>query len=144
MDIFENVEREIGPYTIWLSYILKYLLCEQLNNTNRMVLCAFFYGNGLSSHRTSEWISSCIPHFNNSSDTPAIQNWFKLWNKSKAARSKRTYYNLMLNEVRDLNGRKTKVLLKTKVPLILQTGFDGLNEECIHSITNVFHCWLDP
>jgi len=49
----------------------------------------------------------------------------------------------MLNEVRDLNGRK-KVLLKTKVPLILQTGFDGQNEECIHTITNVFHCWLNP
>ena len=45
----------------------------------------------------------------------------------------------MLNEVRDLNGRKTKVLSVTKVPLILQTCFDGLNEECIHTITNVFH-----
>jgi len=80
-----------------------------------MVLCAFFYGNGLSPHRTTELISSCTPRFNNSSDKPAIQNWFKLWNKSKAARSKHTYYNLMLNEVRDLNGRKTKVILKTKV-----------------------------
>jgi len=140
MDIFENVEREIGPYPIWPSYILRYLFCEVLNNTNGMVLSAFFYGNGVSLHRTVEL--SCAPYFSDFSDGLSIQNWFKVWNKSYAARSKKRY-NLMLNEVWDLNGCKTKVLLQKRVPVILHKGFDGLNEECIETIKTVFRRWLN-
>jgi hypothetical protein len=91
MDIFENVERETGPYTTWPSYILKYLYCEHLNITNRMILCAFFYGNRLSPHWTVDLIRSCERSFDDSSDARSIQNWFQLWNKSKAARAKKKF-----------------------------------------------------
>jgi len=114
MDIFKNVEREIGPYTTWPSYILKYLFCEHLNITSRIILCAFFYGNGLSPHRTVDLIRSCARSFDDSSDARSIQNWFKLWNKSKAARAKKRFYSLMLKKVTDLNGCKMKLLLETK------------------------------
>ena len=133
MDIFETVEREIGPYPTWPSYILKYLFCEILNNTNRVVLSAFFYGNGVSLHRTIELIKSCAPTFSDVSDGFSIQNWFKVWNKSSTARSKKRYYNLMLNDVRDLNGCKSYVHLERRVPLVLKKGFDGLNEERIET-----------
>ena len=97
MDIFESVEGEIGPYPTWPSCILKYLFCEVLNNTNRMALSAFFYGNGLSLCRNIELIRSCVPYFNDFSDKCSIQKRFKVWNKSYTARSKKRYYNLMLN-----------------------------------------------
>ena len=131
MDIFKNVEREIGPYTTWPSYILKYLFCEHLNITNRIILCAFFYGNGLSPHRTVDLIRSCARSFDDSSDARSIQNWFKLWNKSKAARAKKIFYNLMLNKVTDLNGCKIKLLLETKKR---EKGFEGVNEGCISQL----------
>jgi len=143
MDIFESVEREIGPYSTWPSYILKYLFCEVLNNTNRMVLSAFFYGNGVSLFRTIELIRYCVPYFGDFSDGFSIENRFKVWAKYYTARSKKRYYNLLLDEVRDLNGSKRKVHLERRVPVVLQKDFDGLNEECIETIRAVFRRWLN-
>jgi hypothetical protein len=87
-----------------------------------------------------------VPYFGDFSDVFSIQNWFKVWDKSYTARSKKRYYNLLLEEVRDLNGCKREVHLERRVPVVLQKGFDGLNEECIETIKTVFRRWmnLDP
>jgi len=142
MDIFVTIEREIGPFNIWPSYILKYLFCKPLNDYRSMVLSAFFYGNGVSEYRTIELINACASDFS-VTDGSAIQNWFTKWNKSRKARSNKRYYNVIQNEVRDLNGGKAKAFLQTGVPISLhwQKGFEGLNEEHIQTITSVFRRW---
>jgi len=140
MDIFVTIEMEIGPFNTWPSYILKYLFCKPLNGYRSMVLSAFFYGNVVSEYRTIELIKACAPDFS-VTDGSAIQNWFAKRNKSRKARSNKKYYNLIQNEVRDLNGGK--VFLQTGVPISLQwqKGFEGLNEEHIDTITSVFRRW---
>jgi len=138
-DIFVTIEREIGPFNTWPSYTLKYLFCKPLNDYRSMVLSAFFYGNGVSEYRTIELIKACAPDFS-VTDGFAIQNWFAKWNKSRKARSNKKY-NLIQNEVRDLNGGNA--FLQTGVPNSLQwqKGFEGLNEEHIETITSVFRRW---
>jgi len=72
------------------------MFCNPLNDYRRMVLSAFFYGNGVSEYRTTELIKACAPYFS-VTDGSAIQNWFTKWNKSHKARSSKRY-NLILNE----------------------------------------------
>jgi len=86
-----------------------------------------------------------VPDFGDFSDGFSIQNWFKVWDMCYTARFKKRY-NLLLNEVRDLNGCKRKVHLERRVPGLLQKSFDGLNEKCIETIKSVFRRWpnLNP
>ena len=92
-------------------------------------MCIFLWKD--SPHRTVDLIRSCARAFDDSSDAKSIQNWFQLWNKSKAARAKKRFYNLILNKVTGLNGCKIKLLLETKKR---KKGFEGLNEECISQL----------
>jgi len=143
MDIFETVEEEIGPFNTWPSYILKYLFCKQLNTYRRTVLCAFFYGNGVSTSRTLELIKACAPS-SNLADRFAIINQFTQWDKSPQARSDKRYFNLILNEMRNLNGGRIKTFSpNTGVPISVrwQKGFDGLQQHQISKITSVFRKW---
>ena len=140
MDIFVTIEREIGPFNTWPSYILKYLFCKPLNDYRSMVLSAFFYGNGVSEYRTVELIKDFAPDFS-VTDGSAIQNWFTKWNKSRKARSNKRYYNLIQNEVRDLNAGKAFLQTGVSISLHWQKDFEGLNEEHIETITSVFRRW---
>ena len=143
MNDFETVEKEIGPYNTWPSYILKYLFCKPLTNYRRTILSAFFYGNGVSLYKTLALIKACTPCFN-LADRYAIIHLFTEWDKSPTARSHERYFNLILNEMRDLNGGKINTYLdNTGVPISVQwhKGFDGLKQENISSITKRFRQW---
>jgi len=110
MGDFETVEREIGPYNTWPSYILKYLFCKPLTNYRRTILSAFFYGYGVSLYTTLALVKACTPYFN-PADRYAIVDLFTEWDKSPTARSHEIYFNLILNEMGDLNGGKINTFL---------------------------------
>jgi len=139
---FETVEKEIGPYNTWPSYIFKYLFCKPLTNYRRTILSAFFYGNGVSLYTTLALVKACTPCFK-LADRYAIIHLFTEWDKS-TARSHERYFNLILNEMRDLNGGKINTFLdNTGVPISVQwhKGFDGLKQENISTITSRFRQW---
>jgi len=141
MDIFETVEKEIGLFNNWPSYILKYLFCKQLNTYRRTVFCAFFYGNGVSAFRTVELYKARASHFN-WADTFAIFNQFSEWDKSQKSRADQTYFNLILGKMRNLNGGKINTFLEgTPISVRWHTGFDGLQEQHIETITTTFRKW---
>jgi hypothetical protein len=143
MDIFETVEKEIGSFNTWPSYILNYLFCKHLNTYRRTVLCALFYGNRVSAYRTFELIRACAPS-SNLADRFTIINQFVQWDKSPQARSYERYFNLILNEMRNLNGCRINTFLPdTGVPISVcwQKGFDGLQKHQISTITSVFRKW---
>jgi len=140
MDIFETVELEIGPFNTWPSYNLKYLFCKPLNANRRTVLCAFFYGNGVSALRTVELYKACAPHFNRA-ETFAIFYQFSEWDKSQKSRADQTYFNHILGKMRNLNGGKINTFLEgTPISARWHTGFDGLQEH-IETITTTFRKW---
>jgi len=141
MDDFETVEREIGPYNTWPSYILKYLFCKPLTNYRRTILSTFFYGNGVSLYTTLALVKACTPCFN-PADTQLLI--CSQWDKSATVRSHERYFNLILNEIRDVNGGKINTFLdNTGVPISVQwhKGFDGLKKENISTITSRFRQW---
>jgi len=140
MDIFEN-EREIESFTTWPSYILKYLFCEPLNHHRRKVLSAFFYENVVSLLRTINLIKVCAPHFN-IADKFTIINLFTEWNQSRISRVNNKFYNLTLNEIRDLDGAKINTVSQTLAPIAVlwKKGFDGQQDQ-IYTITTVFRTW---
>jgi len=141
MDIFENIEREIGPFNTWPSYILKYLFCEPLNHHRCTVLSAFFYGNGVSLLKTLDLIKACAPHCN-IADRFTIVNLFTEWNQSKISQVNNLFYDPTLNEIRHLDGGKISTVSETLTPITLlwKKGFDGLQDH-INTITNVFRTW---
>jgi len=142
MDIFENVERQIGPFNTWPSYILQYLFCEPLNSHRLKILSAFFYGNGVSLLRTLDLFKACAPNFN-SADRFVITNLFTCWNKSQTSRDNIRFYNLILNNISNLNGDKINTVSQTDTPIAVlwKKGFDGLQEDHINTVTNVFRTW---
>lgn len=141
MDVFETVEREIGPYNTWPSYILKYLFCKPLNTYRRTILCAFFYGNGVSAFRTVELLEACAPCIN-VAERFAILNQFTQWDKSPKARSDQRCFNLILNETRDLNDGKINTFLHgAPISVLWHKCFDGLKEQHIATITSTFRKW---
>jgi hypothetical protein len=117
MDDFETVEKEIGTYNTWPSYILKYLFCKPLTDYGRTILSAFFYGNGISLYTTLALVKACTPCFN-LADRYAIAHLFTEWDISPTARSRERYFNLVLNEMRDLNGGKIKSWITREFPFL--------------------------
>ena len=112
MDIFENVEQEIGPFNTWPSYILQYIFCEPLNNYRLKILSAFFYGNGVSLLRTLDLFKACAPNFN-LADRFVIKNLFTGWNQSQTSRVNIRFYNLTLNNISNLDGSKINTVSQT-------------------------------
>ena len=47
LEIFEEVEKIVGPWPMWPSYILEYLFCIVPTRIGRLTLSTFVYGNGV-------------------------------------------------------------------------------------------------
>ena len=117
--------------------------CTSLTNYRRIILSAFFYGNGVLLYTTLALVKAYTPCFN-LADSYAIIHLFTGWDKSPTARSHEGCFNLILNEMRDHSGGKINTFLdNTGVPISVQRhkGFDGLKQEIISRITSRFRQW---
>jgi hypothetical protein len=92
--------------------------------------------------KTLDLIKACAPHCK-FADIFTIVNLFTEWNQSKISHVNNLFYDLTLNEIRHLDGGKINTVSETLTPITLlwKKGFDGLQEDHINTITNVFRTW---
>lgn len=141
--LLELIERRHMPIHQWPSYILAILFCEPVNNNNIVTWAAFCFGNGIREQDCAQLYDNCNPLFDFGYDNISIGWWYNKWYTHDISRTRRTYYDLILRRVLDLNGDVTR---HTYIPGLhvpnprpgYELGFSGLDDDCIEIINQWF------
>lgn len=100
---FLLVQDLIGDKSTWPKYVLYSLFCSKLQYRDQVILGPFFYGNGLDMGSMLEMVAFVNSHYSKEFERK-MKALYELWEDSELDRSRRTYYDLILKRVVDLNG----------------------------------------
>jgi hypothetical protein len=84
------------------SYILDLLFCSELDHSQLMTIGAFFYGNYVNFQMSANALMYCNVHCDGNK-VHVLRQLFGMWWRSYYERSRRSYYNMWIGDVFDLN-----------------------------------------
>lgn len=105
VNIWSDVQDLVGGKENWPRYVIKGLWCSDYRYYDRLVLATFFFGNGIHIDVFCELLLFIKRGNVKSSVLKKLRDLYKKFEKGDFEyNSRRTYYDMILRRVVDLNG----------------------------------------
>lgn len=110
--MFAEIQDVIGPRHLWPNYIVRGLWECPINYKWRLCLTAFFYGNGCPVELFLNFLRVHRPTQFSERRAERIRGLYNYWNdpvEGFVRRNQRTYFDIVLQHVCNLNGNQVQV-----------------------------------
>jgi hypothetical protein len=127
MDVLNQVEKHVGPFDIWPTYILMYIFVDKPNDDTLKKVSAFLYGNGIDKEAAAEFFATCNPEGAPHRICDAVCHWYSTWEQHPRVKHLAMYYNVREGSLMWINGNEIDQdeVVEPKVSVV-DLGVEGM------------------